>query len=471
MRIKEQRKRKKRRRIGICIFLVVLMLFALAALIVVKVFTVQNVVVEGNSLYSADQIKNMVLDDDYSWNSLYVDLKYRFVDVGEVPFVDTMEISLDDPHTLRISVTEKGILGRFYIDTLGQYAYFDKDGFVVETSSDVIEGVPKITGVTCDSVVLYEKLPLEDTKLLRNLLTLTQLLKKYELEPEEIHYDSAMQPQLTYGTIAVNVGSEDYLTQTIYIKVTTDVRDYFSKYDISGSSDKIASLQYYNEGGNGVIAISMNRLYEFTYKLENGALYMDFIDPHDIYDKVIVIDAGHGSRMSGATKNGIQEKDINLDIVLQLKALFDAYDGNIGVYYTRTDDSNPTLQQRAELANKAGADLFISVHNNSSGTGNFTSVNGTQVLYSESDDRELGSKKLAQICLDNVTAATGSNDFGLLKADDIYIVRSSEAPVALIEVGFMTNRDELAKLADPEYQKTAAQGIFNAVLEAVKEGY
>ena len=72
MRIKEQRKRKKRRRIGICIFLVVLMLFALAALIVVKVFTVQNVVVEGNSLYSADQIKNMVLDDDYSWNSLYV---------------------------------------------------------------------------------------------------------------------------------------------------------------------------------------------------------------------------------------------------------------------------------------------------------------------------------------------------------------------------------------------------------------
>lgn len=85
----------------------------------------------------------------------------------------------------------------------------------METSSDVIEGVPKITGVTCDSVVLYEKLPLEDTKLLRNLLTLTQLLKKYELEPEEIHYDSAMQPQLTYGTIAVNVGSEDYLTQKI----------------------------------------------------------------------------------------------------------------------------------------------------------------------------------------------------------------------------------------------------------------
>ena len=87
-------------------------------------------------------------------------------------------------------------------------------------------------------------------------------------------------PQGTDGS-GIKV-SEDYVTQTIYIKVATDVRDYFSEYDISGSSDKIASLQYYNEGGNGVIAISMNRLYEFTYKLESGALYMDFIDPHGI---------------------------------------------------------------------------------------------------------------------------------------------------------------------------------------------
>ncbi len=176
--------------------------------------------------------------------------------------------------------------------------------------------------------------------------------------------------------------------------MATDVRDYFSEYDISGSSDKIASLQYYNEGGNGVIAISMNRLYEFTYKLENGALYMDFIDPHDIYDKVIVIDAGHGSRMSGATKNGIQEKDINLDIVLQLKALL-THTMEISVYIIR----EPMIRIRhcsreQSLQIRQVRIFFISVHNNSSGTGNFTSVNGTQVLYSESDDRELGSKSL-----------------------------------------------------------------------------
>ena len=213
--IREQRRRKKRRKIGLLVFLVLLLLIAIGTFIVINVFTVEHVVVEGNELYSPEQIQNMVLNDEYSWNSLYVDLKYRFLDVGDVPFVDTMEISLDDPHTVRISVYEKGILGSFYIDTLGQYAYFDKDGFVVETSSDVIEGVPKITGISCDTVVLYEKLPLENEAILNRLLSLTQILKKYDLSPENIHYDSAENPVLIYGSIEVVVGSDDYLTQKI----------------------------------------------------------------------------------------------------------------------------------------------------------------------------------------------------------------------------------------------------------------
>lgn len=213
--IREQRRRKKRRKIGLLIFLTLLLILAIGAFVVINVFTVEHVVVEGNELYSSEQIQNMVLNDEYSWNSLYVDLKYRFFDVGDVPFVDTMEVSLDDPHTVRISVYEKGILGSFYIDTLGQYAYFDKDGFVVETSSEVIEGVPKITGISCDTVVLYEKLPLENEAILNRLLSLTQMLKKYDLSPENIHYDSAENPVLTYGSIEVEVGSDEYLVQKI----------------------------------------------------------------------------------------------------------------------------------------------------------------------------------------------------------------------------------------------------------------
>jgi len=202
--IKEERRRKKRRKIGLYILLILILLIAAGVFIVMNVFTVENVVVEGNELYSSTQIENMVLNDEYSWNSLYVDLKYRFVDIGEVPFVDTMEVSLDNPHTVHIKVYEKGMLGYLYINSIGQNAYFDKDGFVVETSTEVIDGVPKITGISCEEVVLYEKLQLENSDILRNFLL-----------PDEIQYDSNMEPVLYYGTIQVKIGSEDNLSQKV----------------------------------------------------------------------------------------------------------------------------------------------------------------------------------------------------------------------------------------------------------------
>lgn len=263
----------------------------------------------------------------------------------------------------------------------------------------------------------------------------------------------------------------DYITQTVYIHFTGGVDDYFDEFGIRGSSDHIASLSYYKDGDEGVIALALDRVYELDEKYEPGSLYLDFIDPHDVYDKVVVVDAGHGSRAPGAVKLGVSEKNIDLAILLELKKLFDECPENIGVYYTRTSDTNPTLDQRVQLANKSDADLFISIHNNSDATGNFTRIKGTQVMFSESDTSKLSSKKLAQICLANVVDSLGSESRGLLRGDSIYIIRTSEVPVALIEVGFMTNYDELENLKDPAYQKKAAEGIYNAIMEAFQEGY
>ena len=146
--LREKRRRKKKRKIILIILLSFLAVIATAVLIVWKVFTVKTVVVEGNEHYSDKQIEKFVLSDDYSWNSLYVVLKYRFLETKEIPFVDTMEISLKNPHTLKVHVYEKGILGYLYIPTISQNAYFDKDGFVVETSKEIIEHIPQIEGLT-----------------------------------------------------------------------------------------------------------------------------------------------------------------------------------------------------------------------------------------------------------------------------------------------------------------------------------
>ena len=212
--IKEKRRKaRKRKKIAIAL-LIILLLLADAALVVIKVFRVEKVEVEGNELYDAKVIEKAVLNDKYSWNSLYVFLKYRFVDTKKVPFVDTMEITLKDPQTLHIKVYEKGIMGYLYISSIDENAYFDKDGLVVETSSKVIDGTPQIIGIDCDKVVLYEKLPIGNAKL-REILTLTQALKRNSLIPDSITYGVANEPLLAYGKIKVEMGSLELLTQKV----------------------------------------------------------------------------------------------------------------------------------------------------------------------------------------------------------------------------------------------------------------
>ena len=94
--------------------------------------------------------------------------------------------------------------------------HFDKDGFVVETSQEVIEDVPKIEGLTCDSVVLYEKLPLANDTALKNLLSLTQLLQKYEIPSKRIKYEETSGSMTVYsGKITILVGNADNLAQKI----------------------------------------------------------------------------------------------------------------------------------------------------------------------------------------------------------------------------------------------------------------
>ena len=212
--IREKRKQASRRKLFLLAVLSGILAICIGALLMVKVFVVKNVKVEGNELYDENLIINTVLNDEYSWNSLYVFLKYTFSDTQQLPFIDTMEITMEDPQTLHIRVYEKGLLGYLYIPAIGQNAYFDKDGIVVETSSRVIENVPRMEGLDCSTVVLYEKLPI-DNKLLKQLLTLTQTLKRAELEPDAIVYGVKNAPVLKYDNVSVNLGSMEYLTQKV----------------------------------------------------------------------------------------------------------------------------------------------------------------------------------------------------------------------------------------------------------------
>lgn len=295
-----------------------------------------------------------------------------------------------------------------------------------------------------------------------------------ETQEEEIDFPQQLRIALPEGVTEDDVTiTEQYITQTIDIIFPGAGEDYLYHYPIIGRSDNIDNLTFESESGKGIIEITMDKVFEIQPTFEQGYLYVDFLTPHEVYDKIVVIDAGHGGGMPGATIQNQYEKDIDLAIVLQLKEIFEENaDSNIGVYYTREDDSNPSFEERVGLANKTDADIFISVHNNSIVSGKMSSINGTAVMYDElKEDNGHGTKELAQICVDEVSGILGSRNRGIINGNEIYIIRNSEVPVALIEVGFMTNQAELDALTSPEYQRKAAQGIYNAIMRAFEEGF
>ena len=121
---------------------------------IIKNYTVHTVYVEGNIHYTNEEVMAMVMEGYYGSNSLYLSLKYRDKSVENIPFVEKMDVSVVDPHTIKIQVYEKSLAG--FVEYLDRYMYFDRDGTIVESSEMQTAGVPEVTGLKFDHVVMYE---------------------------------------------------------------------------------------------------------------------------------------------------------------------------------------------------------------------------------------------------------------------------------------------------------------------------
>ena len=123
-----------------------------------------------------------------------------------IPFVDVMDVTILSPDTIKISVYEKALAG--YIKYLDAFMYFDKDGYVVESSSVKTLGVPQITGLEFNHVVLGEKLPVENDEVFNEILNLTMLINKYELVTDKIYFHSSGDVTLYFQDVKVAMGNE-----------------------------------------------------------------------------------------------------------------------------------------------------------------------------------------------------------------------------------------------------------------------
>ncbi len=174
----------------------------------------------------------------------------------------------------------------------------------------------------------------------------------------------------------------------------------------------------------------------------------------------VVLDPGHGGQDSGATGySGLKEKDVNLTVALHLANLLRAKGFN--VVLTRKEDKNIAQAERVALAEKTGADLFISIHANASLLNKFAS--GTETFYYPGKETSPQSFFLASLVQQEVHSALKLPDRGVKKAS-YYVIRETRMPAALVELAFLSNAVDETILRSEECLQLAAGALYRAVL-------
>ncbi len=171
----------------------------------------------------------------------------------------------------------------------------------------------------------------------------------------------------------------------------------------------------------------------------------------------IMLDAGHGGSDPGAVYNGRQEKDDTLKLAMAVGKLLseDGYD----VEYTRTTDVYQTPYEKAQIANNSGADLFISIHRNSSAVPNRYS--GVESLVYDKSGLKL---RLAENINDQL-ASLGFRNIGVSARPNLVVLRRTKMPAVLVEAGFL-NTDADNRLLDENFNE-AARAIADGIEETV----
>lgn len=184
--------------------------------------------------------------------------------------------------------------------------------------------------------------------------------------------------------------------------------------------------------------------------------------------KIIMLDAGHGGTDPGALGKldgeTINEKDLTLSITKKVKAILDSYGYKTAM--TRTGDTLPSLAERPQMANQMGCAMFVSIHINSATS---PDAYGTEVYYSDENNGQkynMISQELAENVLETMIKKMGSYNRGVRMANWA-VTRRSNMPAILIEVGFISNENELRKMVSSSYQDKIATGIAEGIVNSV----
>lgn len=239
--------KKRRGKIGVVLVLLLIIALLMGGFyFFISTYSIKKVYVEGNVHYTQEEIKEMVMNETFANNSLILSLKYRNKEEENIPFVDVMDVKVLSPDTIKIIVYEKALAG--YVEFMDSYMYFDRDGYVVETSNVKTAGIPQIAGLEFGHVVLGEKLPVADGGVFEKIMTITKLLDKYELLVDRIYFQSDMDIVLYFGDVKVILGKDNQIEDKVMLLPTflKELEGARGTLDLSGDVSQGMGISVFN---------------------------------------------------------------------------------------------------------------------------------------------------------------------------------------------------------------------------------
>lgn len=207
-------KEQKRGKIILGIILViVVLLLCIGFIIGNRYFKINKITITGNQYYTEEEIKKIVVNGQWTSNSLLLYLKYKYGREEEIPFIQKIDVDMVSNHEVLINVYEKSMVA--CIQYMGEYLYFDKDGIILESAQKQKKGIPVISGVEFTSMNLNQKLEVEDDSIFETILDISQLISRYKLDLKKVVFNQKGEVTLVTKKIKVLLGKRDSYDEQI----------------------------------------------------------------------------------------------------------------------------------------------------------------------------------------------------------------------------------------------------------------
>lgn len=177
-----------------------------AVLLCYFIFHLDTVKVEGTEYYTDEEILSTVFARDFSDNEIVFFLYEKIFGIDTLPFVEEIEVEYHNPRSITLHVYDKKISG--CINYLGQYVYFDKDGIVLQTIPEQIEGIPVVTGINFGNFTVGQPFQVADNSVFESIMNVSQQISHYSMPVDEIKVsDGAI--RLVIASLTVELGKQE----------------------------------------------------------------------------------------------------------------------------------------------------------------------------------------------------------------------------------------------------------------------